>query len=327
MKRLVELSTHHPSERELELMLREPLGDPQLRLHFLDTEAGLEGQAIEPGPGRNVRVIHRDAIPAVAIVHDTQLDDDPELLTAASAVALLAAENARLDARWNGALQELRDSRARIVRAGDAERRKVEQNLHDGVQQRLIAIRIDLGLACDAVAADSPTRGRLHAIGDDVETALEELREVAHGLYPPTLADWGIVTALERIRVQSGASLTIEAADLGRYSPALETAVYYSCLESIQNASKHGGPAVAITVGLRQRGDLVTFRVSDNGPGFDPARVRNGAGLQGMRDRLGALEGRVSIVTAAGRGTTIAGSVPVHATTTTSPEALAQDTP
>ena len=324
MKRLVEQSTHHPSERELELMLREPLGDPQLRLHFLDTEPDAERQRIDAGPGRDVRVIHRDAIPAVAIVHDTQLDDDPELLTAAGAVALLAAENARLDARWNSGLQELRKSRARIVRAGDAERRKVEQNLHDGVQQRLIAIRIDLGLACDAVAGDSPTRGRLQGIGDDVEAALDELREVAHGLYPPTLADWGIVTALERIRVQSGASLTIEAADIGRYSPELETAVYYSCLESIQNASKHGGPTVAITVRLRRRGDVLTFRVTDNGPGFDPARVRHGAGLQSMRDRLGALEGRVSVVTAPGRGTTIAGTVPVPATTATPPEALTQ---
>ena len=149
MKRLVEQSLRHPSRHELELMLRKPLGDPQLRLQFLDggPDAGGERAAIEPVPGRELTMVHRDGTPTVAIDHDAQLNEDPELLTAAGAVALLAAENAQLEAGWNRALQDLRESRSRVVRAGDAERRKVEQNLHDGVQQRLIAIRIDIELA------------------------------------------------------------------------------------------------------------------------------------------------------------------------------------
>jgi signal transduction histidine kinase len=161
----------------------------------------------------------------VAIDHDAQLNEDPELLTAAGAVALLAADNAQLEAGWNRALQDLRESRARIVRAGDAERRKVEQNLHDGVQQRLIRIRIDLGFALESAATDPDTLSRLHEIGTGIEEALDELREVAHGLYPPTLADWGIVRALERIRVPTGAGGGRVGAGLGGHAAALQSAV------------------------------------------------------------------------------------------------------
>ena len=309
MKRLVEQSLHHPSRQELEVMLREPLGDPRLRLQFLD---GAEHRPIEPGPGRELTVVHRDAAPTVVIDHDAQLNEDPELLTAAGAVALLAAENAQLEADWNSALQDLRESRARVVQAGDAERRKVEQNLHDGVQQRLIRIRIDVELARESAASDSALHGRLQDIGTSVEEALDELREVAHGLYPPTLADWGIVRALERVRVPSGASLIMDAAEINRHRPELESAVYYCCLEAVQNATKHGGPAVQIAVTLREQDGELTFRVTDDGPGFDPSHANTGAGLQNMRDRIGALDGRLSIIAAPRQGTTIAGSVPLR---------------
>jgi signal transduction histidine kinase len=257
-------------------------------------------------------VIEHRGTPAVAILHDAQLNDDPELLVTAGAVALLAAENAKLDAGWHNALQELRESRARIIRAGDAERRKVERNLHDGVQQRLTAIRIHLGLASDVGAEDSEMRRTLEEIGDSVETALDELRDIAHGLYPPVLSDQGLVAALDRIQRRPGAPLAVHATGMGRHPPELESAIYYCCLEAIQNANKHGGPAVRITVALRQHSDELTFHVTDNGPGFDPSQPREGAGLQNMRDRLGALDGRLSILTGPGKGTTVGGSVPLR---------------
>jgi signal transduction histidine kinase len=199
------------------------------------------------------------------------------------------------------------------VRAGDAERRKIEQNLHDGVQQRLIRIRIDLELARESSAAD-PERhdSELQEIGAGVDEALDELREVAHGLYPPVLTDWGIVRALERTRVPAGASLAIEAVGAGRHPAELESAVYHCCLEGIQNASKHAGPAVAITVSIRVDNDSLSFNVTDDGPGFDLSRATEGAGLHNMRDRIGALEGRLSIIAAPGRGTTVAGTVPLN---------------
>jgi signal transduction histidine kinase len=250
--------------------------------------------------------------PAAAIVHDAQLDDDPELLDTAGAVLLLAAENAELDEAWNAALGELRESRVRLIRAGDDERRKLERNLHDGVQQRLVAIAIELGLAADLVAGE-PIRGRLTHIGDSVEEALDELREVAHGLYPPVLSDWGLVAALERLPPRAGASLVVHARGVDRHAPELESAVYYCCLEAIQNATKHGGAGVHVTVTLREDADELRFEVSDDGAGFDPASSHGGTGLQHMRDRVGALDGQVSISTQRGRGTVVSGAVPVHA--------------
>ena len=202
MGRLVEQSLDHPSKQELEVMLREPLGDPQLRLEFLAdraTDPDAERQAVEAGPGRDVTVVQRDGSPAVAIVHDAQLDDDPELLNAAGAIALLAAENAELDAGWKETMRDLERSRTRLVRAADEERRKFERNLHDGAQQQLIAIKIWLELAADATV-DGATRDRLVDIADNAEGALEEIRAVSHGLYPQLLSDSGLVAALQSIQ-------------------------------------------------------------------------------------------------------------------------------
>ena len=174
-------------------MLREPLGDPQLRLQFLDraTESDAERRAVEAGPGRELTVVQRDGTPAVAIDHDAQLNDDPELLNAAGAVALLAAENAQLDAGWTqraaGAPSVTRAPR-------QSRRRRTPQgrtNLHDGVQQRLIGS----GSSSRSRASRPPTDPRratsCDEIGDSVEEALDELRDVAHGLYPPVLGRLG----------------------------------------------------------------------------------------------------------------------------------------
>ena len=320
LQRLVRESLHRPSQGELEAMLREPLGDPGLHLTFwnrgtgswIGAEAEDPLQRPAPDSGLDLTVIEHRGRPAAAILHDAQLNDDPELLVTAGAVALLAAENAELDAAWHNALQELRESRARIIRAGDAERRKVERNLHDGVQQRLTAIRIHIGLASDLGAKDPDMRRKLQEIGDSVEAALDELRDIGHGLYPPVLSDRGLVAALERVQRRLGAPLAVHATGIGRHPPELESAIYYCCLEAIQNANKHGGPAVRITVALHQHSDELIFDVTDDGLGFDASQPRAGAGLQNMRDRLGALDGRLSIVTAPGGGTTVAGAVPLR---------------
>ena len=164
LHRLVRQSLRRPSLPELETMLRAPLGDPDLRLTFLDrTSETAADQLLEPGPGREITIVeYEDGAPGAAIDHDAQLADDPELLRAAGVVALLAAENAELDTAWHDALRDLRQSRARIVVAGDAERRKIERNLHDGVQQRLVAIRIQLGLAGESAEGPGPIGDRLH---------------------------------------------------------------------------------------------------------------------------------------------------------------------
>jgi signal transduction histidine kinase len=319
LQRLLVRSLRRPPHQELEAMLRGPIGDPRLQLFFRHSRTGVWAAAGSPGtggglpapaPGRAVTVMPQDEAPVVALVHDAQLNDDPELLRAAGALALLAAENAELDAAWQDAVQELERSRARIVRAGDEERRRLERNLHDGVQQRLIALKISVDLTGE-LAADPAVRDRLREVSRRAEEALSELREVAHGLYPPVLSAHGLAAAMRRVRLPTATPLRVQADGIGRYPPEFESAIYYCCMEAVQNATKHSGPEVQIEIRLRHDGDLVTFEVADDGRGFEPSAAHGGTGLQNMHDRLGALGGRLTIESAVGRGTVVSGAIPV----------------
>ena len=243
MKRLVEQSLHHPSKQELEPMLREPLGDPQLRLQFLD-RGDRDEVAIEPGPGRDVTVVQRDGTPAVAIEHDAQLNDDPELLNAAGAVALLAAENAQLDAGW----KERAAGAPGIARRGSSEPATPNAARSSEPPRRR------------AAAADrDPDRPRARRRGrrDDAETR-DRLHKIggrrrggaggaARGGARALPADAGRLGPRRGARAHPRPrrrAAHLDADGISRHSPELETAVYYCCLEAIQNASKHGGPAV-----------------------------------------------------------------------------------
>jgi len=302
---LVQQALERPSRDELEAMLRHQLGDPDLRLQFISDQ-----DAPGTGPGRAVTVLSNEGTPTVAIVHDPQLNDDPELLETAGAVALLAAENAELEAGWKDALQELARSRARLVRAADDERRKFERNLHDSVQQRLISIKISLEMEAQEGDLGESHRERLRTIEHGVDHALAEVREVAHGLYPPLLVASGLAAAIRGVHQDGISPPHIEAVGLGRYPPDIESAVYYCCLEAIQNATKHGRRDVSVSVALAEENGQLTFRVVDDGPGFIVGEV-GGMGLQNMEDRLGALGGRLTITSAPGRGTSVSGTVPL----------------
>jgi signal transduction histidine kinase len=307
MARLVGQSLEGPSKDELEAMLQGQLGDPELGLVFL----GGREDARPHVPGRDVKLIRHGAKPSVAIVHDPQLNDDPELLKAAGAVALLAAENADLEAGWREALQDLKRSRARLVRAADDERRKFERNLHDSVQQQLISIKLRLEMEAEESASSESSRERLAEITRSVDAALAQVREVAHGLYPPLLIASGLPSALRGRYAQAASPPEIEAVDVGRYDPDVEAAVYYCCSEAIQNATKHAGSDVHVSVALAEQDGHLTFRVVDDGPGFAIYEVR-GLGLQSMEDRLGALGGRLRIATVLGGGTTVEGDLPLR---------------
>src|SRR5215213_2602792 len=307
LEQLVGQSLRRPSNDELEAMLRGALGDPDLRLVFL----GGQEEARPAEPGRAVKLMRHEGAPPVAIIHDPQLNDDPELLETAGIVVLLAAQNTALEASWVEALQELERSRARLVRAADDERRKFERNLHDSVQQQLISIKLRLELEAEEGDLSESSRERLVKLTRSVEATLAEVRQVAHGLYPPLLAASGLATALRRFRGHATSAPEIDAAGLGRYPPDIESAVYYCCLEAIQNATKHGGRGVHVSVALAEEDGDLTFRVIDDGPGFALGELR-GFGLQNMEDRVGALGGRLTIVTAPGRGTTISGRVPLR---------------
>jgi signal transduction histidine kinase len=310
MERLVAQSLRGPSLDELEVMLRGPLGDPDLRLVFL-----AEGEGAQPAePGRDVTLVRHEGAPSVAMLHDPQLNDDPELLEAAGAVALLAAENAQLAAGWTETLQELQRSRARLVRAADDERRKFERDLHDSVQQRLISIKVRLEMEAEEGDVSESRRERLLEIMHGVEAAVGEVREVAHGLHPPLLSASGLPAAIRQGHEHNPSPPAIDAVGVGRYPPDIESAVYYCCTEAIQNATKHGGRDVHVSVVLAEEDEHLTFRVVDDGPGFR-AGDAHGLGLLNMEDRLGALGGRLTITTAPGRGTTVSGSVPLRGAT------------
>jgi signal transduction histidine kinase len=321
LRALIDRSLRRPTQRELEGMIAEQLGDRDLQLWFRHPRGAAwlrsdddepRADVAEPGPRRSITSVKRDGTPAVALVHDVQLDDDPELLEAAGVVALLAQENAELDSAWHDALMQLRSSRARVVQIGDEERRKFERNLHDGVQQRLVALRIGLGMTGE-LAAEPPIRERLQEATESVDEALAEVRSVGQGLYSPVLADLGLVPALGHVRSGVDAPLRLRAYGVNRQSSAIEAAVYYACSEAVQNAAKHGGRGVQVSVALHETGGELRFEVSDDGAGFDLSLAHDGTGLQNMRDRLGAVDGRISIRSAPGRGTVVSGVVPLSA--------------
>jgi signal transduction histidine kinase len=208
-------------------------------------------------------------------------------------------------------IEELRESRQRIVAAQDQERRRLERDIHDGAQQQLVALAVRLNLAKSMAAKEAPkVADLLEAIKGETQAALENLRDLARGIYPPLLADKGLAAALESQARKVPVPVTVEPNGIGRYSQEAESAVYFCVLEALQNAAKYA-EASSATVRLGQHdGDLI-FEVSDDGRGFDPAATPQGSGLQNMRDRVEALGGSVDVDSAPGRGTLVAGRIPV----------------
>jgi signal transduction histidine kinase len=251
---------------------------------------------------------------------DAFTEEDDRVLTELARQAGLAFHNVQLDAALQTTLDELRrqadelrESRARIVASADAERRRVERDLHDGAQQHLVALAVNLRLARDIITDDAETGLEiLDQLASDVQDTIKELRELAHGIYPPLLADSGLADALRAAASRNPLDVILVVADeVGRYSPEVEAAIYFCCLEALQNAAKHANNA---TVELRlwtESGGLL-FSVSDNGPGFDAAKARGGHGFMNMADRLGAIGGTVRWESRPGHGSKITGSVPVR---------------
>ena len=197
----------------------------------------------------------------------------------------------------------------RVLGVVDKQRERLERDIHDGVQQRLVALGIRLGIAGELASGDPRLRRELSEIGADLEEAIDELREVARGIHPQVLTDFGLGPALAQVARAAAGPVAVSSTGLGRYSAELESAIYYCCREAIQNASKHGGSSVKISISLHEEADSVGFQVSDDGPGFDIANATGGRGLQHMRDRMLLLGGRLSIVSQAGVGTVVSGVI------------------
>lgn len=205
------------------------------------------------------------------------------------------------------------DAARRAIASIDAERERIEMDLHDGLQQRLTALRIRLATVAERFEklGDQAAGEALHAFGDEVELAIGELRDVARGVYPSLLTSGGLAPALAAVARRSAQEVTLFTGDLCRYPPDVETAVYFSCLAAIDNSAKHAGGA-SVNVRLWEGEGALRFSVRDRGRGFDPYKMRPGVGTTNMRERIAAVGGKLSIHSEPGRGTRVDAVVPLE---------------
>ena len=246
-------------------------------------------------------------------------EEDDRVLAELARQLGLALRNARLDSELQASLtelqnqaEELRASRARVVAAADAERRRIERDLHDGAQRHLVALAAYLRVVRE-LADTNPGEAKA-LLGDlslEVQDALDELRDLAHGIYPSLLLDRGLVEALQAAISRAPMSARFESTAIRRHAPEVEATVYFCCLEALQNAAKHAGEEASARVRVWEEEGALLFEVVDDGVGFDPRPHEQSAGLINMSDRLGALGGRLRIKSAPGEGTRVVGTIPL----------------
>ena len=288
------------------------LGDPSLELAFWlpadERYVDPRGSPLDvtTREGRAVTVLEHDGRRVAALVHDPALLDEPELLEAVGAAASLTLENARLQAELSAQLAEVRASRARIVEAGDAERRRLERDLHDGAQQRLLGIRLALQLARGRIADGDGSVDELLTEADaEVGGALEELRALARGIHPAILTDEGLAPAIAALARRAPVPIELTVSP-ERLPEPVEATAYFVASEALANVAKHARASRA-TIALARTNGRVAIEVTDDGVGGADAE---GTGLRGLRDRVEALDGHLEVETQAGRGTRVTAVIP-----------------
>jgi signal transduction histidine kinase len=247
-------------------------------------------------------------------------DEEERVLTELARQVGLALHNSRLDTALQASLDDLRvandelsASRARIVAAADHSRRRIERDLHDGAQQHLVALAVKLGLARQMLEADPAVVATLlEELRADAQTTLTELRELAHGIYPPLLMDSGLPEALRAAAARSPLSVEVDAA-VGRYPTETEAAIYFCCLEAMQNAGKYAGPQAQLSVRVTTDASTLCVEVVDDGIGFDASIAEHGQGFVNMRDRLGAIGAELVVESSLGSGTRVSTQIPAVA--------------
>jgi signal transduction histidine kinase len=291
------------------------LGDPSLTLAYwlpartLYVDAA--GRAIDlpaAESGRAASIVEREGEPVAAIIHDESLREERALIRTIGAAAALRLENERLDAELRAKLEELRDSRARIVQAGDSERRRLERDLHDGAQQRLVALSITLRLARGQIASDPERAGALlDETAEELARATKELRELAQGIHPAVLTDRGLGAALDALAGRAPLPVELVSLPQERLPTPIESAAYFVVAEALTNVAKYAQATIAQVEVARDNG-RVTVEVRDNGiGGADPA---GGSGLRGLSDRVAALDGRLLVASPPGGGTVLRAEIP-----------------
>jgi signal transduction histidine kinase len=310
---LVELR-EEPAPADLRDVLARALGDQSLTLAYWLPEFGSwadqNGRSMElpkKGSGRATKLIDRNGAHVAALLHDPFLDDEPELLDAVTAGAAIALENGRLHSELRARLEELRGSRVRIVEAGQRERQRLERDLHDGAQQRLIALSLELTLLEEQLGADPGARRRLDQARREIATSLDELRAVARGIHPAVVTGHGLEIALEQLAARAAVPVRLKVEVEGRLPERLEVAAFYLVSESLANIGKHAH-ATSATVEVAQANGQVVIEVVDDGIGG--ADTERGSGLRGLADRVEALEGRLRVWSPGGGGTRLRAEIP-----------------
>jgi signal transduction histidine kinase len=306
-----------PGTGTLRSRLADALGDRSLQLVFwldekrkwVDSEGHKVELPREGHPARAWTAVELEGRRVGAIVHDITLCEDPELLGSVAAAAGLAMENERLQAQLRARVEELRTSRARIVEAGTHERRRLERNLHDGAQQRLVALSLTLRLAQGKLHADPDKANELlDGAQQELTLALGELRELARGIHPAVLSDRGLGAALEALSARAPIEVDLAEIPGDRLPEAIEAAAYFVVAEALTNVAKYAHASQA-TVSVTRRNGHAVVEVADDGiGGADPDR---GSGLRGLADRVSALDGRMSLDSPAGAGTRLRAEIPV----------------
>ena len=296
-------------------VLRRTLGDPDLEIVYPRVGSGgwIDGLGAGSGivaAGRAVTAIDRDGKPVAALVHDRALLEDRARLDAAIEAASMAIDNERLKAQLQAQLAEVQASRARIVDAGDRELRRVERNLHDGAQQRLVGLALLLRLAAREAGADAHPEltQLLEDATRELDDAVGELRELARGIHPAIVDDAGLGAAIETLAERPGVPVVLHVEVPDRLPAAVEVGAYYLVAEALTNINKHAGATEAIVQATVTDGAL-RIAVADDGTGG--AGARPGSGLEGLADRVEALGGQLSVDSGAGRGTTVSATIPL----------------
>jgi signal transduction histidine kinase len=304
-----------PGPGRLREALARALGDPSVELAYWIPEsagyAGIDGRPVDvtADEGRAVTVLERGGRRVAALVHDPALAEHRELLDAVSSAAGLALENEQLQAELRAQLAELRESRARIVEAGDAARRRLERNLHDGAQQRLVALSVTLTLVQTKVQTDPDAAASLLASArQELAGGLDELREIARGLHPAILSR-GLEVALRGLAERSPVPVELEIELADRPSEQVEAAAYYVASEALTNVARYADATVA-RVALSADANALRIEVVDDGAGG--ATFAAGSGLQGLRDRVEAIGGRLELLSPSGGGTRLTAQLPLH---------------
>jgi signal transduction histidine kinase len=309
------------SEQDRIVVGRARIGGPSWTAVWLPTLAQPSG-----GDLRVVPVAHLGELLGLIVVRrgpdaEQYTEDDERALVEVARQLGLALHNVRLDSALQASLaelaernEELQASRLRIVTAADSSRRAIERNLHDGAQQHLVALAVKLGLA-RSIAEDGDTEtvlGLLEDLRADVQTTIGELRELAHGIYPPLLRDRGLGEALRTAATRSPLPCTVDVDLPGRYAEEIETAAYFCCLEAMQNAGKYAGDGATITVRLHGTSEVLCCELSDDGAGFEASTAKLGHGFLNMQDRLGAIGGDLTVESTPGQGTVVRASIPAQ---------------